>query len=455
MPAFVKYTVFLSSTHDDLKQEREQVADAILKLGHIPCGMEQFSAGSGRGWNVITQTIDICDYYVLIVAGRYGTLFPGETVSWTEKEYNYARSRGLDPLAFLRHRDHIIGSRMDDEVVGIERRQKFVRRIDEECRRELWTTSDDLCARVTMALTKQIADDQRLGKDRPGWFRGDDLPGNAQVTTELARLSAENAELRTALARALTPLKPNLEIQTRLGDPVPEILHLELVEYSVTLPEFEETELTDEEILQRGHGSRFSPPPIDAPSKEELDKLRQEYRANAHAAEAHRQERLRLWASKLSRLFWIRLSISNSGPVPARDVRIRVAVSRGEFIAYASLPEFSQYSSSVAKTDDPEVNAGAISVARMSDPAAAETVFLHTVPNVGVDRAEILWGMAFLASGDPAADQTVMVSLSLDEETGVRSDKQIQMQLSKGQTWSGSESAIREHADNSRGMLRK
>ena len=49
MAAPVKYTVFISSTHDDLQDEREQVTDAILKLGHIPCGMEQFPDVEGAG----------------------------------------------------------------------------------------------------------------------------------------------------------------------------------------------------------------------------------------------------------------------------------------------------------------------------------------------------------------------------------------------------------------------
>jgi Domain of unknown function (DUF4062) len=31
-----KYTVFVSSTKDDLSTERQEVANAILKAGHIP-----------------------------------------------------------------------------------------------------------------------------------------------------------------------------------------------------------------------------------------------------------------------------------------------------------------------------------------------------------------------------------------------------------------------------------
>jgi hypothetical protein len=438
MPAFVKYTVFLSSTHDDLKQEREQVADAILKLGHIPCGMEQFSAGSGRGWNVITQTIDICDYYVLIVAGRYGTMFPAETVSWTEKEYDYARGRGLDPLAFLRRKDHIIGSRMDDEPSAIMSRQAFIRRIDDECRREVWTTSDDLCVRVTMALTKQIADDQRLGKSRPGWFRGDDLPGEARVTNELARLSAENGELRAALARALAPLKPIVQVQTRHGDPIPEKLDIELVEYSMT---------PDPELTTERPGTPAS--------------IQGQEQAGVRVSEEELREaqvrRLRLteWVSQLSRLFWIRLQVANSGPVPARDIRVRVTVSPAQFVAYAELSSFNSIYPSIGNTVEPNSDTMSGRVIRESAPEAEEAVILHQVPSIGVNRKELLWGMAFLAIGDLTAEQIVTVKVSMDEETGVRSEGQVELHLTKGSVWSGNALAIRDHADTSRGMLRE
>ena len=59
-----KYQVFLSSTYDDLKEQREQVIKAILEMGHIPVGMEMFSAADEEQWKLITRQIDESDYYV-------------------------------------------------------------------------------------------------------------------------------------------------------------------------------------------------------------------------------------------------------------------------------------------------------------------------------------------------------------------------------------------------------
>ena len=39
-----QHQIFVSSTYEDLKKERDQVIKAILEMGHIPVGMEMFSA---------------------------------------------------------------------------------------------------------------------------------------------------------------------------------------------------------------------------------------------------------------------------------------------------------------------------------------------------------------------------------------------------------------------------
>jgi len=59
----VKYQIFISSTYDDLKNERAQVIKSILEMGHIPVGMEMFSAADDEQWKIIQRQIDESDYY--------------------------------------------------------------------------------------------------------------------------------------------------------------------------------------------------------------------------------------------------------------------------------------------------------------------------------------------------------------------------------------------------------
>ncbi len=85
-----KYDIFVSSTFEDLKDERRTLQAHILKQGHSPVGMELFSAGNDDQWAIIKNVIDACDYYIVIIAGRYGSR-TRTGISYTEREFRYAR----------------------------------------------------------------------------------------------------------------------------------------------------------------------------------------------------------------------------------------------------------------------------------------------------------------------------------------------------------------------------
>src|SRR5215467_13405024 len=94
------FQVFVSSTFSDLKDERQRVSNTLAKAGYIPAGMELFPATDQQQLEFIKRVIDRCDYYVVIVGGRYGSL-ADDNVSYTEKEFEYAASKGIPVLAFL------------------------------------------------------------------------------------------------------------------------------------------------------------------------------------------------------------------------------------------------------------------------------------------------------------------------------------------------------------------
>ena len=98
-----KYQVFISSTFKDLAEERQDTLKSVLDMGHIPSGMEIFPAVDIEQFEYIKKIIDECDYYVLIVGARYGSVDQAG-VSYTEKEYRYAVSQKKTVLAFI-HND--------------------------------------------------------------------------------------------------------------------------------------------------------------------------------------------------------------------------------------------------------------------------------------------------------------------------------------------------------------
>ena len=61
------YQVFVSSTFEDLQEERKEVMQALLELDCMPAGMELFPASNDDQWTLIKRVIDACDYYLLII----------------------------------------------------------------------------------------------------------------------------------------------------------------------------------------------------------------------------------------------------------------------------------------------------------------------------------------------------------------------------------------------------
>lgn len=73
-----KYQIYISSTYEDLKEERKKAIETILTMNHFPVGMEMFSAADEEQWEIIRETIDVSDYYILIVGNRYGSVLCNE-----------------------------------------------------------------------------------------------------------------------------------------------------------------------------------------------------------------------------------------------------------------------------------------------------------------------------------------------------------------------------------------
>ncbi|MDH2052865.1 DUF4062 domain-containing protein [Achromobacter marplatensis] len=205
-----KYQVFVSSTFDDLQKERAQVIKAILEMGHIPVGMEMFSAGDDEQWKVIARQIDETDYYVVVVGHRYGSITGG--ISYTEKEFDYAVSKGIPILGFVidssieplaKHTD-----REDEKIAAL---RKFKAKVKERPV-GFWQSADDLHGKVSIALMKAFNTNPRVG-----WSRTSTVAG-PEVMLELSRLSRENAELRAQLdiAKKQEVSDHRLHIQQRI-----------------------------------------------------------------------------------------------------------------------------------------------------------------------------------------------------------------------------------------------
>ncbi|NIF56682.1 DUF4062 domain-containing protein [Burkholderia sp. Ax-1724] len=206
-----RYQVFVSSTFKDLEDERQEVMHALLELDCIPSGMELFPAANETQWNLIKKLIDDCDYYILIVAGRYGSI-GSEGISYTEMEYRYAIERGKPTIAFL-HRDpgKIIADKTESSTEGKEKLRTFRASVEQRLCKH-WDTPHELGSVVSRSLFQLIRSTPAVG-----WVRADTL-ATAEATAELLKLRRMVDELQSELARVRTPAPKGTDA---LGDEFP------------------------------------------------------------------------------------------------------------------------------------------------------------------------------------------------------------------------------------------
>ena len=151
-----RYQVFVSSTFADLKEERQQVIQTLMQMDCIPSGMELFPAMDEEQLEFIKRVIDDCDYYLLIIGGRYGSTNP-EGISYTEKEYDYAIEKGIKVIALLHSEpDNIpVGKSEKDPELKV-RLEAFRKKVAENRLVKFWKTAGELPGLVATSLLQTI-----------------------------------------------------------------------------------------------------------------------------------------------------------------------------------------------------------------------------------------------------------------------------------------------------------
>lgn len=189
-----RYQVFVSSTFQDLEEERQEVMHALLELDCMPSGMELFPAANETQWNLIKRVIDDCDYYVLIIGGRYGSIGP-EGISYTEMEYRYAQSINKPTIAFL-HRDpgKIIAEKTETTQDGKDKLKSFRALVEKKLCKH-WSSPAELGSVVSRSLIQLIKAEPGVG-----WVRANELP-DRDATIELLSLRRRVEELQGELDR--------------------------------------------------------------------------------------------------------------------------------------------------------------------------------------------------------------------------------------------------------------
>lgn len=187
-----KYQVFVSSTYEDLQEERKAVMEALLQMNCFPVGMEYFNAADDSQWDVITSLIDECDYYVLIVAGRYGSIDEASGISYTQKEYEYAVKKNVPVISFVyKDINQLPSGKVEHNPEVLKKLEEFKNEIGKKLW-QTWDNKDSLASAVVLSLNKLIK-----SKPRTGWVRYVSL--TAEANKQILELKEENEALKAKL----------------------------------------------------------------------------------------------------------------------------------------------------------------------------------------------------------------------------------------------------------------
>jgi hypothetical protein len=191
--------VFVSSTYVDLVSERQAAVGAILKAGHIPAGMELFTAGDRSQMDTIKQWIDESDVYMLILGGRYGSVEPSSGVSYTELEFDYALQQKKPLFAVV-----ITDSALEQKIRAggssfLERdNPKELALFRKKVLGNISSFFDDpkdikLCVHETLA-------DFAASRSLKGWVQADEIVDTKPLFDEIRKLADENRQLKDTIA---------------------------------------------------------------------------------------------------------------------------------------------------------------------------------------------------------------------------------------------------------------
>ncbi len=195
-----KIQIFVSSTYLDLKEERQAAVEAILKAGHIPAGMELFTAGNQSQFEVIKRWIDESDAYLLILGGRYGSIETTTDLSYIELEYDYAASKDK-PLFAIVITDEALEEKIKNlgslaiEKDNQAKLQEFRKKVLSKMSSFFQDVKD-----IKLAIHESLSD-MLQRSDFVGWIKGDNFLDNKVLLEEINSLKNENKLLNQKLEK--------------------------------------------------------------------------------------------------------------------------------------------------------------------------------------------------------------------------------------------------------------
>ena len=185
------YRVFVSSTYEDLQDERLKILNALLSISCIPSGMELFSAASEEQFSYIKKVIQDVDYFIIIIAGRYGSIAK-DGKSYTQKEFEYAQKLNIPTLAFIHNKTEELPYKYTEQTdIGKEKLSKFKEKVCKNRLVAFWNNGDELISKIIIGLQNEMR-----SHPQNGWIKNENVDDGTKLVAELQQYKVNgNAQL--------------------------------------------------------------------------------------------------------------------------------------------------------------------------------------------------------------------------------------------------------------------
>lgn len=212
-----KYQVFVSSTYEDLKEERQKAVEAILSSGNIPAGMELFQAGDETQKELIEEWIIESDVYLLILGGRYGSV-DSTGKSYTQWEYEKAIEHEKPCFSLVLTEDYINKKAGDGLIMpsALEMTKPEYKEFKENVKSRVVAfinNIDQIESNIYKSLQRVTS---KYGDNLIGWVKG-------SVVDDYEKLKGENKDLSSKLVDRQEQVlnykeEPGLYIDNYIGE---------------------------------------------------------------------------------------------------------------------------------------------------------------------------------------------------------------------------------------------
>ncbi|MDX1804487.1 MAG: DUF4062 domain-containing protein [Alcanivorax sp.] len=205
MTADNRYQVFISATYPDMQAARQALMLPLMDMGLIPTGFDSTVANGNTLMPVIQRMIEECDYFIILVGGRYGTLSP-MGLSEIHREYIFAATKRKPVMALIHDNPTMLpDERREMTRDGQVRREDFARLLEKKTVSHRWTTETGLSE-----LIKRAMPDMMREHPADGWIRADragDGGNTAEATALKQRIAVLEKEREEILSQSRPPLK--------------------------------------------------------------------------------------------------------------------------------------------------------------------------------------------------------------------------------------------------------